>query len=250
MSLTEDLLNLFRVDAQARGLRKRLESAQRYRDAQAQRVQELEQQRDELKGRKRQLQARISNFEVETATIDARLEKLRNDLNSASTNKQYTAVLTELNTVKISGSELDDRILQEMESVDEVSEQLAKLEKEFAERKKVAAVADTELQQRHEDVGARLAELDAERDAAAGGIPDADQRVFNEMADAYDGEAMASIKEIDRRNREYACGACNMHAPFEAVAALLGRSLTLVRCSACGRIFYLEDETRGALAKK
>ena len=250
MSLTKDLLNLFRVDAQARGLRNRLETAERYRDTQARRVQELEQQRHELEARKRQLRARISNFEMETATIDTRLEKLRNDLNNASTNKQYTAVLTELNTVKISRSELDDSILQEMERVDEVDEQLAKLEGEFAERKKVAAVADTDLRTRHEDVGERLAELEAEREAAAAEIPDAERRVFNEMAEAYDGEAMASIEEIDRRNREYACGACNLHTPFEAVASLLGSSLTLVRCSACGRILYLQEETRGALAKK
>ena len=41
-----------------------------------------------------------------------------------------------------------------------------------------------------------------------------------------------------------------MHVPFEQVVVLLGGSGTLVRCTACTRILYLQEETRGALVKK
>lgn len=250
MSLTDSLLTLYRVEAQVRGLRGRLESAQNYLTAQTQQLEELREQHQELRTRTHQIQAKIGNLEGETAAIDTRIEKLRNELNMASTNKQYTAVLTELNTVKLSRNEVDDQILEEMERIDQIKEQLAKLDSDIAERDKIRASAENELQRRNEEVGDRLAELEAQREVAAAEVPAAERAIFNEMADTYSGEAMAAVKEISRRSREYACGECNMYLPFETVAALMGAINTLVRCHACGRILFLQDETRGALAKR
>lgn len=250
MGLMNNLLGLFRVDAQVRGLRNRLDSAERYLAAQTRQVQELSLQREELLVHKRQVRAKIGNLESETTGLDERLEKLRATLNGASTNKQYTAVLTELNTVKVSRSECDDRILKEMEQIEAIDDQLQKIEGQYAERTNFEQLAEQDLKQRREDVGQRLSELEAEREQASSTVAAADLKVFNEMADTYDGEAMAPIEELSRRRREYACGLCNMHVPFEAVAMLLSSTDSLSLCPACGRILYLEEETRGALAKK
>ena len=250
MILTDNLVNLFRIDAQFRGLRSRLESAERYLAAQTRQVEELKQQREELEARHRQIQAHIGNLESESAALDERLEKLRNELNAATTNKQYTAVLHELNGAKDNHIQLEDRTLQEMERVEENAGQREILAAEIAERERVRELAGEELKQRQEEVGDRLTALEADRNVAASAIPGTELKIFTELADAYEGEAMASIEEVDRRHREYACGACNMHVPFQSVACLLGTADTLVRCTACGRILFLEDETRGALAKK
>ena len=250
MTLTTDLLSLFRIDSQVRGLRRRLDSASRYLDTQDLTLQELGQQHDEVQLRRRHLQATIGNLEGEVAVIDERLEKLRGELNVATTNKQYTAVLTELNTVKLSRSELEDRTLQEMETVEECGRQLETLAGETAERTKVRAIAKAKLKQRHEEVGTRLAELEQQRTTAADCIPGTDLKLFDDLAEAYDGEAVTPVEEIDRRRREYVCGSCNLNLPFEAVTALMGRGDTLVVCAACGRILFLQDDTRGALAKK
>lgn len=249
MTLTENLINLFQVESQVRGLQSRLDAAERYLNAQNRLLKDLLDQRQELESRRRQVQATVANLENETATLDQRIEKLRDELNSSTTNKQYSAVLTELNTVKVARSELEDRILEEMERIEQGTAELDKLAGEIQEREKVKKVAESDLAIRHEEIGERLAELETERDGAAAAVPTAELKIFNEMADAYDGEAMATIEEIDRRHREYSCGACNIILPFEAVAALLGSSEVMVRCTACGRILYLHEEMRGALTK-
>ncbi len=250
MTLTENLLSLFRLERQVRGLRSRLASAERYLQAQDRQIEGLKTQKDELEQRRLQLQATIANLETEGAVIDERTEKLRDELNSASTNKQYTAVLTELNTVKLARSEIDDRILEDMEQIDRIDEQIGLVETQVVERGKVRVVAQAKLTERQADVGQRLAELETEHDEASAIIPGSDLTAFSQLAEIYDGEVMAQIEEIDRRHREYACGACNMHLPFESVSLLLGATQTLVKCSACGRILYLQDELKGTFAKK
>ncbi len=250
MSLTEDLISLFHIDSNVRGLRGRLESAQRYLDAQDRLLADLSQQHEECEVRRRHVRATVGNLEGEVQVHDERLEKLREELNVATTNKQYTAVLTERNVAKTARAQVEDRVLEEMQTIEDSGKQLEKIAQETAERQKIRKVAETQLKQRHDEVGQRLAELEVERESAASVIPGGEIKIFNEMAEAYDGEAMGLIEEIDRRRREYACGSCNMHLPFEAVASLLGGGDTLVRCTACGRILYLADETRGALAKK
>ena len=250
MSLGENLINLFHVEGQVRGLRSRLDSAERYVIAQTGLLDTLGEQREELSARRRQVQATIGNLEMESAAATERIEKLRNELNGSTTNKQYTAVLTELNTAKLGQTEIDDRILNDMELVEQNTEQLEALNHNIEERQKVKAAAESELATRHEEVGSRLAEVEAEREGAAAAVPSMELKIFNELADAYEGEAMAQIEEIDLRRREYVCGSCNISLPFESVASLLGSSDLMVRCTACGRILYLNEETRGSLVKK
>ena len=141
-------------------------------------------------------------------------------------------------------------MLQEMEQTEQLATEVEHLEGQLAEREKVRDAARSQLEERTADVGDRLAELEAERAEAAEAVPADVLATFDEQADHHDGEALAPIEEVSRRHREYACGACNMSLPFERVSLLMTGVDDLVRCTACHRILYLQDELRGALAKK
>jgi predicted nucleic acid-binding Zn-ribbon protein len=250
MSLMENLLKLYRVDAQLRGLRSRLDSANRYFDAQSRQLDEIAQRLEELRMRKRHIHAKVANLETEGSTLDRQMEKFRADLNSAVTNKQYAAVLTELNTVKSARNRVDDAILAEMEQTEEIDKEIEQVSAQLAERAKICDVAESQVKEREAEVGTRLTELEAERKEAAAALPGPARAIFDEMAEAHEGEAMAAVEEVDRRHREYACGACNIHLPFEQVVSLTSPTPELVRCPACGRILYMQEEVRGAVARK
>jgi len=250
MNLMESMLNLFHVDAQVRGLRSRVDGARRYLDAQQRQLDDLATQKHEAETRLKQTKATIGTLEVETKSIDERVEKLRNELNNAVTSKQHSAVLNELNNVKGQKAALEEKTLAEMERIEEFKAHLESLEQQIAERTKVRDAAKSDLDERQSEVGQRLSELESERSAAASQIPAKELELFDSLCEMYDGEAMAPVEEISKKHREYACASCNMNQPFENVSVLLRGAETLVRCAACGRILYMQDAVRGSLAKK
>jgi len=250
MSLLDNLLLLYRVDAQVRGLKTRVGSAERFLAAQEAKLADIESQKSELESRRRQIQAKAANLETELGSHTARIDKLRAELNEAETNKQYTALLTEVNTVKAMRADVEAQALQHLEQVEELTRELEAIEHHRIERIKQRDVAAAQLEERRHDVGDRLAELEREREIAAAAIPSKELRLFVDLADRYEGEAMAALDAIDVRNKEYACSACNMHVPFQTVASLRGFSDAIVRCSACQRILYLSDEARALAGRK
>jgi len=250
MSLMDSLLKLHRVDANVRGLRSRLDSAERYLAQQERELALLDERIDELATREKHLAARIANYEGEAKQLDEKIEKFRRDLNNAANTKQYQAVLSEVETVKARRREIDDRTLEEMEAVEVVRTQLGELRGDREERVKVRDIALARRDERAAEVGDRLHELEQERVQAAADVPDAALGVFEHVADLHDGEAMAANEEISRRHREYACGACHMHLPFEAVSTLVGTVSHVVQCPSCRRILFVQDEVKGALVGK
>lgn len=250
MSLMDNLKKLHTVDAQVRGLRSRVDSAGRYLRAQERQCSEIEERIVELESRQKQMRAKLGNIETEAKGIDDQLEKFRGDMNTASTTKQYNAVLVELNTAKATRSELDDQMLSEMEAIDKLGEEIKSVEAELEERRKVRTHAAAQLEERKADVGDRLAELEAEREQAAADVPQDVRETFDQIAEEHDGETLAPLEEISKRHREYACGACNIQVTFDQVSILTGNPTSLVLCNACGRILYAGDDIRAALTPK
>ena len=248
MSLMEGLIRLDRVDSQLRGLRSRLDSAERYLKIKARQLELAKEQAQELETRKKQLQAQAGNFETESATLDARIDKLRDELSNTATNKQYTALLTEVNVIKAEREKIDGSALEKMTEVETTTASLTDAQAKVAEEEQLAEKAVAQRDERKAEIADRLKELEREREAAASALPDAALSSFNQAADLHEGEAMAQIEEVNRRNRQYACGACNMHVPFQLVAELCGPVDRVVTCKSCQRLLYMAEDLRGALA--
>ena len=60
----------------------------------------------------------VDRLELELKSRDEHIEKLRNHLNLARTNKEYSALLTELNTAKADDSKLETQVLELMRNVE------------------------------------------------------------------------------------------------------------------------------------
>lgn len=248
MPLIDNLLTLYNVDRQVRGLRGSLDSAQIYLDLQKKQLEEIEFERSENDQQRKQRSANIANIETETGSIDDRIDSLRSDLNKAVNDKQYSALLAEVNTLKERRKAFEDEELIEMAAAEQLDQTATEIDERAGERNKVLQIAIKELVTRKSEISDRLAELEAERQNAAAVIPEDTLATFDEIADDYDGEAMAAIEIIDQKRKEYSCTSCSLRLPLDSITCLLGKGENLVRCGSCDRILYLEQETRDLIA--
>jgi predicted nucleic acid-binding Zn-ribbon protein len=249
MGLIDQLLTLYRVDSQVRGLRTRVDNAETYLRVQDRQLVQIKSDQEESELHIRQKEATASNIETERDGYTERIERLREELNSCTTSKQYSAVQTEMKSLKEQADELDTQALEILEELDSAREQLALVVESANERVTIRESAATDLGQRRVDVGDRLSELEGERSSAAAAVPEKALTIFDKVADDTEGDTLCEVREVSRRHREYACGSCSMELPFDAVVRLTNSNDDLVQCSGCYRILYLAESIKGELAK-
>lgn len=241
MNVTSKLLSVFKVDKQYRGLRSRLSAAEKYLAEQTRLITEIDAKKASIDAQLRQLTASGLNFEGEVKRLDARMTTIREQMNSAQTNKEYKAFLTEVNTIKADRDRQETSALEQMSKAEELRRQVEELDKNRAERERIQAKAVSDRDQRAAEIKDKLADLQNQRDTLAKELSKETLTVFERLVQTRGDEAMAHIEEADRRRHEYHCGSCMMAIPVEAVNGLLV-SGKLTRCASCQCILYIEDE--------
>ncbi|MBL0926096.1 MAG: hypothetical protein IBJ11_00385 [Phycisphaerales bacterium] len=247
MGVTAKLLALYRVDQQLRGLRSRLRQAEGYLKEQERLLAELSAKSDALAGQVRQLEATAHNDENEFKGLDAKIEKLRERMNTAKTSKEHGALLTEISTLKADRSQIEERALESMTKLDALRKQLAEFQAARTEREKVRVVARKERDEREVEIKDRVAELENERSAALAQVPKEAMKAYSDLMTLDPDNVMAAVEEQDRRSLEYTCGACYTHLPIEQVSVLLKKG-DITKCPSCSVLLYMEQDLKDSIA--
>ena len=187
-------------------------------------------------------QMEADGLDVDMKAREAEIAKLRQVLNAAKTNKEYSAVLTQLNTNKANNSKVEERLLSIFSQLDAKRKEIALIEEERAsEVAKLDRLKTTFLETEGESKD-RLTKLGAERDLAATTVPATALNVFTRVANKNEGEALALVFRTNPKRREYACEGCNMSVTLEQVNTIMSRDEPVL-CNTCGRILYLDSPT-------
>jgi len=180
-------------------------------------------------------------LELELKTRDAQVDKLRASLNNAKTNKEYAAVLTQLNTTKADNSKIETQILELMKAIEADEEEVASIRAQIDEQKKVLDETRKKAEASaatHED---EIAKIQAEWDDAAKSLPAEALEAFRRVAETYDGEAVVMVDQPEGKGA-YSCGGCFMGVTAEVVNMLMTRD-EIIRCSNCTRILVLDESS-------
>ena len=186
-------------------------------------------------------QVLADTLDLEMTTREQEIAKLRENLNRAKTNKEYSALLTQINTTKADNIKIEERILEKMSAVEEFKKTEAQSKAERDQQQKRLE----ELQRGYEaftgEVANDLEALETQREEAGQELPPSALAAFNRVAGKHDGEAMAKINKPDPKRGDYICEGCNMSLTMEVVNALLTKD-QIQCCQTCGRILYLEEQ--------
>lgn len=242
MRVTESLLSVFRVDQQLQGLESRLKTAEKFHGEQTRHLETLQTQQRAVTSQLKTLLAQIGEEEVEIKSIDKKIERLRDQMNSSKTNKEYKAFLTEVSTLKADRDRIEQEALEMMTKADDLKKQQTDLDAKVKERDKVRGVAATDREKRADEIRDRVNALRTERAKLAAKVPADAMAVYQEMLRTRPDEAMAAVEVQDRKRHEATCGACMMTVPVETLSALMTGN-RLIRCASCGCILYMERET-------
>jgi len=134
----------------------------------------LEAKREEVQLTKIQ----CDRLELELKTADEDIAKLRAALNSARTNKEYAALLTQLNTTKADNAKIESQILELMKNVEADESECVQMCGQIEQQKQKLEQLRTEAEVSAKKYEAEIAQVQAEWNQAARTVPRGPLEIF------------------------------------------------------------------------
>jgi len=238
--LLNGLIKLQSVENRLRAAKAKLARCRRTVIIQENQVRSLQ---NALEAKKEELQltkVQCDRLELELKTGDEQTAKLRAALNSAKTNKEYAALLSQLNTTKADNSKVETQILELMKDIEVDEAECENIRKQIDEQKQQLEQTRTEAEQLADKHQAEIEEIQVEWNQVAHTIPAGPLEIFKRVAETYDGQAVAVVEQQEGKMESYSCGGCFMNIATEFVNLLMTKD-DIIRCPNCTRIIVLGD---------
>lgn len=181
--------------------------------------------------------------ESEIAEIETKMQRYQEQINQVTTQREYGALLHEIDTAKARITELEEAGIASIERREAAQEEVEKLREDFRE-----------LDERY---STELAKWEAEKPSVAKQVKKLTKTVsdlresikrpylvlFDRIALRNGGSALAPIRllETNRKGpRRWHCGGCNFNVRPQVVVQVR-TSNSLSQCDSCKRVLYLPE---------
>lgn len=162
-----------------------------------------------------------------------RMRKAQSKLYDVKTNKEYQALLVEIETLKEINSQREIEILEIMDEIDELKREYGRMQKE--------------LQEMEERIGAEKKQLEESLGKVDGALA-SKKRKRRMVTKKLSTELIALYQTLKEKRRTAvvparfgACQGCNMKIPPQMFNEVQ-KSEAIIVCPSCNRILYWEDK--------
>jgi len=190
-------------------------------------------------------EASASRRKAEGANEDAgsRLKHFQEQVSMVRTQREYSALLQEIDVVKAEIKGLEDEALQAMEAFDSAQVELERQRADFEALDSEYSEALGRWEKQKPAVADKVGTLERQIEGIKGGMPRNVLSLFERIYERNDGDATALVRQtgVSSGDRLWHCTACNYRVRLHMVTEM--RRGTLCQCDGCRRILFVEVDT-------
>ncbi len=207
------------IPTRTQSLQANLDHLKREHEKEVARSQELSKQRRALEGGVEMLRTKLS--------------KLKDQQSAVKTNKEYTAILHEIQAAEEQIRGEEDKILEIMEEHEGLEKSLKTAEKDLHAKSAAIQEEIRKLEASVPDLEAEIVKMQQSRQGLEAGIAADLLGTYRKIAGARKGIALAEA-------REELCTACHIRIRPQVYADLI-QSDNIFTCDSCSRILFLRE---------
>ncbi len=222
------------------GVEAALEEAEEERRRYPQYRRDLERQIEEQEERLRRAQEEIEELERRRRSLEREVEENRERIKRSKirllevkTNKEYEAVLHEIEWAEQTSSQMEEEILTILEELDTKQEGLRSLQQEVKRQRERFQGLIEELEERHKRLEEQVLAWQREKEELCRKVTPELFSMYNKLKEKR-GMAIALVKDE-------ACQGCYVHIPPQLYNEVL-KNERLFTCPNCQRILYWKGE--------
>jgi predicted nucleic acid-binding Zn-ribbon protein len=194
-------------------------------------IEEAKTQVEQTKGRldtaRKDQRAKEKDLEV----VQAKRAKTEARLYEVKTNKEYSAVLTEIEEIKQEKARMEEEVLVLMEAQERLTSDIREAETRFKQREGAGRTQEATLKEQLRGIETDLAAVRTERKELASQLPAPILADYDRILRARAGLALVPVAKPNF------CGACRMTITPQRLQELRAQS-SLIPCESCGRYLY------------
>jgi hypothetical protein len=228
------LWELQKIDLELKGIKeekdrypKEIKKLDEKQKIEMERIQKEREKVESLEKTRRQKEGHLNTEQEKIKRAEGRMSEVK-------TNKEYQALLSEIDTIKEANSRIEEEILQVMDEIDELKKDLSKREKEMGSTLEKIEGERKKLQERTAQGEKAWSERVERRELLSKQIESKLVKLYNTLKEKRQGVGVVSVKNET-------CQGCFLNVPPQMFIEVQ-KNNALVRCPHCNRILYWDGD--------
>ncbi len=197
-------------------------------------IKDIQKKLDEATTAREEANLSQKSMELEIKVKEAELQKYQQQMMSIKTNKEYDALVAQIDAVKTEITVMKQQETESMETIEKLENEIPDLTRKNIETKENNAKQLEILQEKIDSIGDTMTSKEDSRQAILLKIPKPTVSIYERVRKGKGGAVVVVVKKRS-------CSACNKALTPKKVQEIR-RSERISTCESCGRMLYWDDD--------